>query len=326
MFRTLLNSSSKELNEIDSYSDASFGNSYRIIPLDEIEDLSDDVYPFTPNEYHIINSKEKFEKFNVVKRKYKEDDIRKKIKSSFHKYLRKIINDKLKKSDSIYLLESLPQNFIADISRKTNYEVMNLTYEQLFDYAYNQLITYAGKNHEGKKHIEKLKNTIKVSEKKCLKNKKALEYLSSNKVISEESGWERIKSMKYKDLLRAYLNSKEFQQYIKELSKKETKYYIDALIYFASTYIDFFFSYDPNENNNHRKNEPQSNSNIEDNNACDLNIPKSMVFPSTIFEITEDDNDLQGSLFFSWIDDDESPRENNLIKAEIYDLKQKINY
>jgi hypothetical protein len=52
-----------------------------------------------------------------------------------------------------------------------------------------------------------------------------------------------------------------------------------------------------------------------------------MVFPSTIFEITEDDNDLQGSLFFSWIDDDnESPRENNLIKAEIYDLKQKINY
>ena len=314
MFRTLINSSSNELNEIDSYSDASFGNSYRIIPLDEIEDdLSDDVYPFNPSKHNTIIKKEKLERFNIKSRKYKEDNIRKKIKSGFHKYLRKIINDKLEEADSIYLLESLPQNFIADISRKTNYEVMNLTYEQLFDYAYNQLITYAGKNHEGKKHIEKLKNTIKASEKKCLKNKKVMEYLSSNKVISEESGWERIKSMKYKDLLRAYLNSKEFQQYIKELSKKETKYYIDAFIYFASTYIDFFFSYEPNEKNNHRKHNPQFNSNNkEDNNASDLNIPKSMVFPSTIFEITEDDNDLQGSLFFSWINDDESPRENNL--------------
>ena len=185
MFKILLNSTSNELNEIDSYSDVSLGNAYRIIPLDEIEDLSDDVFPFNPSEYHLINPKEKFEKFKILKRKYKEDDIRKKIKSSFHKYLRKIMNHKLKEADSIYLLESLPQNFIADISRKTNYEVMNLTYEQLFDYAYNQLITYAGKNHEGKKHIEKLKNTIKASEKKCLKNKKALEYLCSKKVISE---------------------------------------------------------------------------------------------------------------------------------------------
>ena len=145
MFRTLLNSSSKELNEIDSYSDDSFGNSYRIIPLDEIEDLSDDVYPFNPSKHNTIIKKEKFERFNIKSRKYKEDNIRKKIKSGFHKYLRKIINDKLEEVDSIYLLESLPQNFIADISRKINQEIMNLTYEQLFDYAYNQLIAYSGK-------------------------------------------------------------------------------------------------------------------------------------------------------------------------------------
>ena len=129
MFRILLNSFSNELNEIDSYSDASFGNSYRIIPLDEIEDdLSDDVFPF-----------------NIKSRKYKEDNIRKKIKSGFHKYLRKIINVKLEEVDSIYLLESSSQNFIADICRKINYDIMNLTYEQLFNYAYNQLITYSGK-------------------------------------------------------------------------------------------------------------------------------------------------------------------------------------
>ena len=146
MFRTLLNSSSKELNEIDSYSDASFGNSYRIIPLDEIEDdLSDDVFPFNPSKHNTIIKKEKLEKFNIKSRKYKEDNIRKKIKPGFHKYLRKIINVKLEEVDSIYLLESSSQNFIADICRKINYDIMNLTYEQLFNYAYNQLITYSGK-------------------------------------------------------------------------------------------------------------------------------------------------------------------------------------
>ena len=312
MFKILLNSTSNELNEIDSYSDVSLGNAYRIIPLDEIEDLSDDVFPFNPSEYHLINPKEKFEKFKIVKRKYKEDDIRKKIKSNFHKYLRKIINDKLEEADSMYLLESLPQNFIADISRKTNYEVMNLTYEQLFDYAQTQLITYAGKNHEGKKDIEKLKNTIKASEKKCLKNKKSLEYLNSNKVISEESGWKIIKNMKYIDLLKAYMNSNEFQQYIKELSKKETKYYIDALIYFASTYIDFFLSYDPNENNNHKNHASQYKSKTkEDNSVSGLILPMSMLSSTSIFEITEDNNDLHSSLFSSWIDNYELPMGNN---------------
>lgn len=146
MFRILLNSFSNELNEIDSYSDASFGNSYRIIPLDEIEDdLSDDVFPFNPSKHNTIIKKEKLEKFNIKSRKYKEDNIRKKIKSGFHKYLRKIINVKLEEVDSIYLLESSSQNFIADICRKINYDIMNLTYEQLFNYAYNQLITYSGK-------------------------------------------------------------------------------------------------------------------------------------------------------------------------------------
>ena len=36
-------------------------------------------------------------------------------------------------------------------------------------------------------------------------------------MISEESGWERIKNMKYIDLLKAYMNSNEFQQCIDEI-------------------------------------------------------------------------------------------------------------
>ena len=187
---------------------------------------------------------------------------------------------------------------------------------------FKQLITYAGKNHEGKKHIKKLKNTIKASEKKCLKNKKALEYLCSKKVISEESGWERIKNMKYIDLLKAYMNSNEFQQCIEELSKKETKNYFESFIYFSSTYIDFFLRYDPNENNNHQNHAPQPNSNTEeDNNASGLILPLSILHTTSIFEMAEDNNDLHGELFSSWIDDNDLSRENNLFIGRNFEFE-----
>ena len=57
MIGSILNSSSNELNGIESYSNALFGDSYRIIPLDEIEDLSDGSFPFNPSEGHIILKK-----------------------------------------------------------------------------------------------------------------------------------------------------------------------------------------------------------------------------------------------------------------------------
>ena len=324
MIKSFLNNSSNELNEIESYSDTLLGNSYRIIPLEEIENLSDEVFPFNPSECHKNNEKKTFEMFNTVTRKNKEDDIRKKFKSGFHRCLKKIINTNLKKADSKYLFESLPQKFIADISRKTNYEVMNLTYEQLFDYTHNQLIANGDKNHKEQENIEKRNN---AAEKKYEKNKKVLEYLSSNKKMSEESGWERIKNMKYIDLLKAYLNSKEFQQYIEDLSKKESKIYIDAFIYFTSTYIDFFLNYKPNKSSNYLNKNPQFSSNTEEiNNASDFNIPTSMILPSTIFEIKEDDNDFSESLIFSGIEDYELRRENNLFNSRNLELTKKISY
>ena len=63
-------------------------------------------------------------KFEVIKktkekqRKEKEDNIRKKIKTGFLKKLKEIINNLLKKAGSKYTFESLPQIFIADISKK----------------------------------------------------------------------------------------------------------------------------------------------------------------------------------------------------------------
>ena len=77
------------------------------------------------------------------------------------------------------------------------------------------------------------------------KNKKTLEYLKKNKEISEKSGWERIKKMKYIDLLKAFFNSKKFANSVNELRQKEDKYYINNYLFFAHTYIDYFQSYKP---------------------------------------------------------------------------------
>ena len=193
MLGTIENSSFDELNQMNSYSDALFEDLFQIISLKENDD-SGDVYPFSPCKNQKIIKKEKFETFKAIKssRKDKEDDIRKKFKSSFHRNLTKIINTKLKKASSKYKIESLPQKFITDVTKRTNHEVMNLTYENLFDYTYNQLKN-DDKNKKRKQYIEKRN---KAGEKKYEKNQKFLKYLSTNKKISEESGWERIKNMK----------------------------------------------------------------------------------------------------------------------------------
>ena len=81
---------------------------------------------------------------------------------------------------------------------------MNLKYEEIFDYSYQQII------NEIKIELVQSKNKSKRNEvalKKYYKNKKTLDYLNSNPVIRESSGWQKIRTMKYKDLLRAYFNS-----------------------------------------------------------------------------------------------------------------------
>ncbi len=296
MHNSLVDISSNVSNESNSSSDTLFDNFFKIISLKENVD-SNDAYPFNPCETPIIIKKEIFDKFNIIKisRRNKEDDIRKRFKSNFHKYLRNIINNKLQEAGSNYLLESFPQNFITDITKKTNFEVMELTYDQLFDYTYNQVIN-CQKNNKRKKYVDK-KN--KAAEKKCKKNKEVMEYLNNNKKISEESGWERIRKMKYIDLLKAYLNSNEFHQYIRDLCKKEKINYIKDFIYYASTYIDHYLSYRPKENNSQLDNNPLLISSAEINiNIPSLNIPLLMPFPPSKFEIT-DDNNLQDSLDLS---------------------------
>ena len=78
--------------------------------------------------FHIAqkNRKVKLSIGHRHKRKYKPDDIRKKIKSRFHKSIKNIINENLRRAGSKYFFSFLPQIFICSIGREKNYQILNL--------------------------------------------------------------------------------------------------------------------------------------------------------------------------------------------------------
>ena len=327
--------SSLSFDEENSYSDYYFDLYSPKISLVE-EDQINTSFPFNQPESKKTEIKMVLELFNVTKKKRKEkgDNIRKKIKTFFHKYLRKVINSKLERAGSKYFFESFPQIFMTDITLKTNFEVMELTYEQLITYTYNQEANNY-KSNQAKDYIHKRKAT---TDKKYKRNIQVLNYLNRNEKISEESGWQIIKDMKYKDLLKAYFNSNEFLLSIEELSKKENNDYINSYNYFASNYVDFFLSYHPNKKKNDKKEiHPSYKTRKKEifpkdtpNEKCDSevnNIPGLMIrlppnFPPGIFEDVEDDKYLLDSLDCSSIDDYDLIIGNNL-DNDVYNLFEK---
>ena len=218
-----------------------FGNYSRIISLNENSEIKD-IFPFNESQRKIMSKMENKKIFYTLKknvdkrRKEREDNIRKKIKSNFHKKIFKLINEKLKKAGAKLYFQSLPQYFISDITKKTNFDALEINYKDLFEYTHEKFINNKIVNSK----IEVMK---RVSEKKYKKNIETLNYLDNNLEISEKSGWSKIKSMKYIDLLEAYFNSKEFEESIEKLEKKETKNYINDYIYYSLNYIEHFKSY-----------------------------------------------------------------------------------
>ena len=218
-----------------------FGNYSRIISLNENSEIKD-IFPFNESQRKIMSKMENKKIFYTLKknvdkrRKEREDNIRKKIKSNFHKKIFKLINEKLKKAGAKLYFQSLPQYFISDITKKTNFDALEINYKDLFEYTHEKFIN----NKIANSKIEVMK---RVSEKKYRKNIETLNYLDNNLEISEKSGWSKIKSMKYIDLLEAYFNSKEFEESIEKLEKKETKNYINDYIYYSLNYIEHFKSY-----------------------------------------------------------------------------------
>ena len=163
------------------------------------------------------------------KRKYKPDDIRKKIKARFHKSIKNIVNENLKKAGSKYLFSFLPQIFISSISRDKNHQVLNISYRDLIK-------TDFISNIDDKKYKNKNVDLIKYKN-----NLKVLEYLDQNPDICERSGFDIISKMKYGDLLEEYFKSYEFEKAINKLREEnEEEDYIKEYINKAKTYVKFF--------------------------------------------------------------------------------------
>ena len=159
-------------------------------------------------------------------RKFKSDDIRKKIKSNCHKIIKNIINENLKNAGSEELFGFLPQSFLGNVSKIFNKRYMNSTYEDLLSIDFS-------KN-------EKSFN-LEIDKKNYNKNVNVLNYLEKNPEISKISGFYRIKNMKYKDILNSYFLSNEFENTIDMLkNKNETSEYISEYIFLAKKYINYF--------------------------------------------------------------------------------------
>ena len=216
----------------------------------------DKYFPFTPSKglFHLVN-KDSYDKDNnnmkkegaknlfkincdlitpnkklkkiKKRRKLKSDDIRKKIKTIFHKSLKNNINRNLKKAGSQELLGFLPQSFMSNISKEFNKKYMSLTYEELLSIDFTQ-------NKGNSKDLE-------INKKPFIKNQILLQYLENNPEISKISGFDILKNMKYRDILQLYFSSEEFENSIIQLkNKKESDEYINDYIRLSQNYINYF--------------------------------------------------------------------------------------
>ena len=171
-------------------------------------------------------------------RKFKSDDFRKKIKLRFHKTLKNIINENLKKAGSKELFDFFPYCFIENVSRKTNSKYLDLTYKELL--STNFFIEFKKEDNANNENPKSKYN----------KNIKILKYLEKNKERSKSSGFDIIKNMKYKDILNNYFNSEQFEYSIIQLKEEnESPEYIFSYINKAKNYVNFYTNHKNNINN-----------------------------------------------------------------------------
>ena len=157
------------------------------------------------------------------RRKYNQDNIRKKIKRGFLS----ILTDKLNKilasiGISLYFVK-LPQSFVSDVVRKTNKEILNLTLEEIFK----------------KEELYKLD-----------KDEDLIKYRHNLDVVNDEEiqGNAEIKNIlnkKYYEIYEDYINSKEFKvDEINRLKKNNSEEaddeYIKKYIFLAQHLLEFF--------------------------------------------------------------------------------------
>ena len=130
----------------------------------------------------------------------------------------------MKYAGSNFYFDYLPQNFITDVNKDRNKQILNMTFKQLFS----------------KDFFSELE--AKYSE-KCQINNLAIEHIEKNKKVREKSNYNYYNEMKYYEIYEEYLRSKEFEEdIIKLVEKKENEEYIKQYINLALHLIDYFSS------------------------------------------------------------------------------------
>ena len=204
------------------------------IQKDEIK-LSEEQNDFSSNSLNLIFTTKKYEVENgkrkrvKKKRKYKPDDIRKKIKARFHKKLKDTINDYLKLAGSKKLFDFFPQCFIGNVSRETNSKYLNYTYKQMLLTNFSFEIK--------KEKSENMADFIKYN-----RNKDVVEYLDKNPEICRRSGFDLVRDKTYKELLEIYFSSNQFVKSLIQLKEREneTYEYIQEYKRIAQNYVKFY--------------------------------------------------------------------------------------
>ena len=241
------------LNNIEEKSNELINNSIKI--LKEKKLLKKKIKKFKIYHMEFKKSPEKDKIYNKQshKRKYKPDDIRKKIKARFHKAIKNIINDNLRKAGSKKLFTYLPQVFISSITKEKNRNVLNLSFREILQ---KDFVSEAdGKNYKNKN----------VDITKYKKNMEVLEYLDNNPEICQNSGFDIISKMKYGELLDEYFKSEEFERAIYKLREEnEDEEYIREYIIKSKNYLNFFLDIPFKKKNNKFKIVERNQKNIED--------------------------------------------------------------
>ena len=219
----------KTLNKIGLQIKEIKDNTSSKIPL--LRDRTNKLYIPDKFKTKYIDTDEKGKKKKIsmkIPRKYRSDDIIKKIKARFHKILRDILNKKLIKAGAEKYFNCFPQCFITNVTKALNKKVLDLTYEKLIEQSYIS----RKKRKESPEEIDVINYN---------KNLEVLKYLQENLEISKKSEFEKIKNMKYQDILKAFFISKEFEDTLIMLyDKKEKNKYIVSFINTALSYVNYF--------------------------------------------------------------------------------------
>ena len=221
----------RDLFKIESHKDFSIFNygDYNI----DIRKMIQEILDNSNKVNYMVDAKSEKRKKTKIKikdvhtRKENADNIRKKIKLRFLKHLRNVVNERLTAAGAKKKFKFLAQKFTSDITRQKNKAVLNLSFKEIFSKNFWEGFTL---NEENNSDLLNYYHNLSV-----------LEYLEKNKEISEKSNFNKFKDMKFYQIFKEYLKSREFEMEIASLKgEKENDKYIKNYIIKARDLIDFF--------------------------------------------------------------------------------------